>query len=169
MTDLKPGEQLSSKHRVDDQQQELMRLLQSEIEHMHNLMRSMDQENAALAEYHTATLEDVIWSKQEIIKQLDVIDKKREKMLERMNQGSDNFQDSFKGNKQLSLLWNELVALAKKCQKKNRINGGIVDLVTRQSQHALNILRGISLTEELYDYSGQTMQSTIEGQSLTKA
>ena len=79
-----------------------------------------------------------------------------------------DIRDSFKGNKQLSVLWEELVFLAEKCQKKNRINGSIVDLVSRQSQHALDILRGISPGAELYDYSGHARQF-IETHSLTKA
>jgi len=160
-------------HPHDDQQRELMQLLQSEIESIHSLMRSLEQENAALAEHHTAALEDVIWGKQEIIQKLEVIDQQRESLLTAMGVSAamskdGDISDTFKGNKRLLALWDELVSLAEKCQKKNRINGSIVDLVSRQSRHALDILRGITPGDELYDYSGQTRQFT-QSHSLTKA
>lgn len=153
---------------VHSQQIELMQILRHEIECMHSLMRSMEQEHTALAEHHTEILEDVILDKQETIQKLETVEKKRESLLMAMGADSSNINDLFKGNKQLSALWEELIVLAGKCQKKNRINGSIVDLVTHQSQHALNILQGISPGDELYDYSGQSRQFT-ESHSLTKA
>jgi len=158
---------------MNDQQKALMQLMQTEIEHIHNLMRKLDQENAVLAEHHPAVLEEVVLGKQEIIQKLELIGQQRESLLTAMGAStadikSGTISDLFKGNKQLSALWDELVLLAEKCQKKNRINGNIIDLVSRQSKHALDILRGISPGAELYDYSGQARQC-IETHSLTKA
>jgi len=168
-------------HAVDNQQedvkrQELVLLLQREVNQVQNLMHSLEEEYAALAEQHTATLEEVVRKKQETIRELEHIGQQRESLLSSMNTSTEeqlyNAGHKSTGNKQLSALWNELVLLAEKCQEMNRINGSIVELVSRQSRHALDILHGISPNissrPELYDQSGYKTISA-ETHSLTKA
>jgi flagellar biosynthesis/type III secretory pathway chaperone len=161
---------------VDVRQQELVQVLRRELNHVQNLMHSLEQEYAALAEQHTETLEDVVRQKQEIISELAQIGKQRETLLASMNSSTEEqlalAANSSTGNKQLSALWSELMLLAEKCQEMNRINGSIVELVSRQSRHALDILHGISpnvsTRPELYDQSGYKTISA-ETHSLTKA
>jgi len=165
------------KNQQDDiKQQELVLLLQREVNHLQNLMHSLEQEYAALAEKHTTTLEEVVRRKQETIRELEHIGQQRETLLVSMNTSTEeqlnNAANTSTGSKQLSALWNELVLLAEKCQEMNRINGSIVELVSRQSRHAIDILHGISPNlssrPELYDQSGYKTISA-ETHSLTKA
>ena len=164
------------KQQQDVRQQELVQLLQREVNHVQNLMHSLEQEYAALAEQHTSTLEEVVRKKQETIRELEHIGRQRESLLAAMNTSTEeqlnNAANTPTGNKQLSALWNELVLLAEKCQEMNRINGSIVELVSRQSRHAIDILHGISPSlssrPELYDQTGYKTVSA-ETHSLTKA
>ena len=160
-------------------QQQLVLLLQREINQVQQLMHELEEEYAALAEQHTATLEDIVQKKQQTIRELERIGKQREALLASMNTTTEQQLKLAKNNStnpnaagQTSVLWNELVLLADKCQEMNRINGSIVDLVSRQSRHALEILHGISPLQtarpELYDQSGYKTISA-ETHSLTKA
>ena len=156
---------------ANDQQQEIKQILQTEVECVHLLLKSLELEYEALAEHHSATLEEAVRDKQEKILQLEVVSKQREKLLASFdnanadgdagageNQQNKHYQ--FKDNNQLTELWNQLVNLAEECREKNRVNGSIVETVSRQSRHALDILRGIapdaSADSELYDNAGQT-------------
>lgn len=158
---------------VDVKENELVQLLHREIEHIYNLMNLLEQESAALGEHHPTALEEVVTSKQEIIRQLELVNQERESLLATMKPGVNSNQlkrtaAPFSNNKELTVLWDQLVSLAEKCQEQNRANGSIVELASRQSRHALDILRGISPGCELYDYTGHAHQPA-ESHSLTKA
>jgi len=150
----------------NNQQQEIRQLLQTEFECVQLLLKSLEMEYDALANHHAAALEEVVRGKQERIQQLEMITKKREKLLATSDSVTvDDNEDQhkhyyFKDNKQLTELWNQLVDVAEQCRDKNRVNGSIVELVSRQSRHALDILHGIvpdaSSMSELYDNAGQT-------------
>ena len=154
---------------VNNQQQEIKQILQTEIECVRFLLNSLELEYEALAEHHSATLEEVVRDKQIKIQQLEVVSRQRERLLasfDNANADADvgenqqNRHYQFNDNKQLTELWNELVTLAEVCREKNRVNGSIVETVSRQSRHALDILRGIapdaSADSELYDNAGHT-------------
>ena len=151
----------------ENQQQEIKQAFQREIECASMLLQSLDLEYEALAEHHADALEDVVSVKQQRIQQLELISRQREKLLASINGETNNNQQSksyqFNENKQLTELWNELVSVAEKCRDKNRVNGSIVELVSKQSRHALDILHGIlpdtSSVSELYDNAGQTTKS----------
>ena len=151
------------------QQQEVKQVLQAEVECVHLLLKSLELEYEALAEHNSAALEEVVRDKQEKIQQLEVVSRQREKLLASFDgvntevnadESQQNKRYQFNDDEQLAMLWNELVNLAEQCCEKNRVNGSIVELVSRQSRHALDILRGIapdaSAASELYDNAGQT-------------
>lgn len=151
------------------EQQQIKQVFQREIECAQMLLQSLDLEYSALAEHHTAALEDVVRDKQERIQQLESISRQREKLLvtysgvSLIKKDEHNQSYQFKNDEQLAVLWNELVGIAEICREKNRINGSIVELVSKQSRHALDILHGIlqdsSTVSELYDNAGQTTKS----------
>lgn len=151
------------------EQQQIKQVFQREIECAQKLSQSLDLEYSALAEHHTAALEDVVRDKQERVQQLESISRQREKLLASYSGVSLTRKDEhnqtylFKTDAQLAGLWKELVGIAEKCREKNRINGSIVELVSKQTRHALDILHGIlpdtSTVSELYDNSGQTTKS----------
>ena len=151
---------------VNNQQQEIKQILQTEIECVNLLLQSLDQEYEALAGHQATALEDVVRDKQARIQKLEVITRQREKLLASFDSvtvdedQNKNKHYHFNDNRQLAELWDELVHVAEKCRDKNRVNGSIVELVSRQSRHALDILHGIvpggSSTSEVYDNAGQT-------------
>lgn len=152
------------------QQLEIKQVVEKEIECALKLLQSLEQEYEALAEHHADTLEDVVRLKHDRLNKLEVISRRREKLLAPYQDldAPENEQASkqykFSGNKQLTGLWNELVDVAEKCRDKNRVNGSIVELVSKQSRHALDILQGILpetlAVSELYDNTGQATKPT---------
>ncbi|HHJ36349.1 MAG TPA: flagellar protein FlgN [Gammaproteobacteria bacterium] len=150
----------------NSQQQTARQILQSEIDCAHSLLQSLDQEYEALAEHRAETLEEIVRNKQEKIRQLEHTSRQRERLLATVEnitvceQHENNKHYQFNGNKQLNDLWDELVDIAERCRHKNRVNGSIVDLISRQSRHALDILQGIvpggGTDSEVYDQSGRT-------------
>lgn len=150
---------------------------QKEIECAQLLLQSLDLEYTALTEQHTEALEEVVRDKQEKILHLESFSMHREKLLSQFqgvtikNSGKNkNYQ--FSSDEQLTDLWNKLVEIAETCRDKNRINGSIVEVFSKQSRHALDILHGIlpdsSSTSELYNNSGQTVKSS-DKRSLVQA
>ncbi len=147
------------------QQQQIKQLLQSEIECINSLSQSLEQEYEALAEQHAEALENVVRSKQQRIQQLEVVSRQREQLLGSIDSinvseaAGESKQYQF-DDQQLTVLWNELVSAAENCRDKNRVNGSIVELVSRQSRHALDILHGIApgstTISETYNNEGQT-------------
>ena len=146
----------------------LKQAFQNEIECAQKLLQSLDLEYEALTEQHAATLEDVVREKQEKIQQLESFSIHREKLLATFkdisideNDKSKNYQ--FGADEQLAGLWSKLIEVAEACREKNRINGSIVESISKQSRHALDILHGIlpgsSSMSELYNHTGQTITS----------
>lgn len=60
-----------------------------------------------------------------------------------ISHGEKHQKYQFNADEQLTGLWNALVVIAEKSRDKNRINGSIVEVVSKQSRHALDILHGI--------------------------
>lgn len=157
------------------QQQHIQQVLQEEVGCANRLLQSLDLEYNVLAQRHVEKLEHVVRDKQEIIRQLEQVSIQREKILESFAAVKDSSQqdntDRFDGNQQLAGLWNNLVELAEKCREKNRINGRIIELVSKQSANAMDILHGIlpgtSATSELYDNHGHTTKA-INKRSLVQ-
>ena len=153
---------------ADNRREELVQILQREVECTRNLMQSLKIENEALSEHQTEALEDIIQDKQESIKQLELIGHQRMTLIESITTQSAANDSYFErgdyplnGNDtQLVGLWKELMVLADQCQKQNRINGSIVELGYKQSNYALDILRGTTAKPELYDNTGQTTKTS---------
>ena len=156
---------------------EIIKVFQNEIECTQLLLQSLDLEYAALTEQHTEALEEVVREKQEKIQHLESFSMHREKLLSQfkgatIKNSGDNKKYDFSSDEQLTSLWNKLVDIAEVCRDKNRINGSIVEVFSKQSQHALQILHGIlpgsSSASELYNNAGQTIKSS-DKRSLVQA
>ena len=154
-------------------EQQLSETLKREIGAITRLLQSLDREYAALADQHTATLELVVRDKQNEIRLLEQISQQREQLMQRLNIHPDDGNSSqlFGDNGYLSSLWRQLVSLAEQCRHKNRINGSIVETVSRQSQQALQILQGMApeyaAATGLYDQSGHATRAAVK-RSLTQ-
>ncbi len=160
--------------RPNTAEQQLGDLIKREIGAVTRLLQSLDREYAVLAEQQPETLEQVVQNKQLEISQLERITKQREQMMQQLNLRADAGADSqqlFNNNGYLSSLWRQLTSLAEQCRHKNRINGGVVDALTRQSQQALQVLRGVApeatSASGLYDQHGHTAHAPLK-RSLTQ-
>ena len=152
------------------QRQEIEQILQSEIECAQQLLNSLELEHQALTGNQTEILEEIVREKLAFIQQLEAVTRQREKLVTTINGFSIEMilpqtkPDPINGNDRLSVLWNKLVGVAELCQQKNRINGRIVESISRQSRNALDILQGVSpatvSVSELYDNSGHTKAFT---------
>lgn len=140
-----------------------------EIESAELLLHSLEQEYIALTQKHTEALEEIVRDKQEKIQHLESYSTYREKLLSQfqgvtVNSNESNKFYDFIADEQLTSLWNKLVELAENCRDKNRINGSIVDVFSKQSRQALEILHGIlpesSSVSEIYNNAGQTIKSS---------
>lgn len=159
----------------ENQQQQVKQVLQTEIEYAYTLLQSLEMEYQVLAKRQVDVLEELVTDKLEKIQQLESASRRRTdllasfvsvEMLNENQQSPDDYQAYLlHGNEQLSALWDELVDVAEKCRDKNRVNGSIVELISKQSRQALEILHGIpadsTSVSDLYDYTGQTIKSVI--------
>ncbi|HEB56573.1 MAG TPA: flagellar protein FlgN [Gammaproteobacteria bacterium] len=147
-------------------QAEIRQVFQEEIACTRRLLQSLETEYDALAEHHADALEEAVREKQENISRLEAASRQREKLLEPYrvaDTDSDTRYYQFDGNMELICLWDELMDIAEKCRDQNRVNGSIVELASKQSRTALDILRGILpqsvSASELYDNTGHAIKS----------
>ncbi len=156
---------------LKNQQHAIKQVFEQELECARLLLQSLEHEYKVLSENDVEILEAVVGEKQERMLQLEVISRQRESLLEscNMNMAGEKTlapqenKKVFSDNKQLSELWSSLIDVAEKCRDRNRVNGSIVEIISKQSRHALDILQGISpaasAASELYDNTGQSVRS----------
>ncbi len=147
---------------------QILKLLQAEIDCASKLVLALDQEYVALTRRDTVAISSMAQHKQEIISKLETLGKSREGLMTISESSpaapkSDSGGEPYRGDAQLSALWNELKSVALQCQEKNLINGRIVEVGFQQSRQALNILRGDNSGAGLYDKSGRASPSTKTG------
>lgn len=153
-------------------QQQIADSLQNEIDAISRLLEYLEQEHTALANSDPDVLNRVVNEKHEAIHRLESISKHREQcMLQQFGYSVGLDADNpFEQNQTLASLWSKLVTLAQQCRDKNRINGAIVEGLSRQSRQALDILHGLlpsnSANTGTYDHTGHTFNSS-EKRSLT--
>lgn len=160
----------------ESSQQHILRVIQAEIDCTHGLLQSLELEYSTLMKRDVEAFEDAVHAKQDIIRQLERISAQREKLLRPYHLSTNDSRQGqavpFDANSQLMALWDELVGIAEKCRDRNRVNGRIIELASKQAGHALDILHGIvpgsSSMNELYDNAGKTTKS-INKRNLVKA
>lgn len=146
----------------EPQKKQLLIVLQDEIKITQNLFESLELEADALIASDMPALEKITAEKSALLHQLESIGQQRESLRAVIN------ENLLFENEPFASLWQALLSLAEKCQEKNLINGSIIKVGFKQSQQALDILRGTSSKPELYDHSGQTTQSA-NSNSLAQA
>lgn len=135
-------------------------LLEGEIGYTRKLLETLNRETEILVARDLSALESCTAEKVELINQLTSIAEQRETLLSELD------GEPLETDGQATALWQDLISLAAHCQKKNHINGSIIEIGYRQSQQALDILQGTARKPELYDQAGQTTRS---GKSSTLA
>lgn len=143
--------------------QQLIKILQQEVSVLKRLTLSLELEQAAIVEDDIVTLGNVVQTKLSEVNELERLGQYREQLVKPLlNQAGDTDEKDviFRNDPQLSPLWDEFIDLADQCQQKNRINGSVIETVSRHSRHALAVLHGVSPFDAMvcgtYDNSGHS-------------
>lgn len=86
-------------------------------------------------------------------------------------EGINIFLNDYDKSKATNLLylWENILNMAKKCQRLNTINGATLTLQNQVTQQAMAILRGHTPGNTLYNYQGSETPNCIGGKSIAKA
>lgn len=161
---------------VQTAQLEIQQLIQQEIECANMLLQSLELEYKYLKERQVDALEKVVREKHERILQLEQTSRQREKLINHLNTVAGNTVHpgqpyTINGDEQFRVLWNELVDIAEKCRDRNRVNGRVVELASKQARNTMDILHGLlpgsQSVSELYDHSGKATKS-VDKRSLVQ-
>ncbi len=155
------------------QQQQIRQILEHEISRAEQLLLALQTETTALGEHTPEPLEVALQTKLEKMQQLEQATNQREQLLNTIvnsNRKSAvlDYGRLFEHNEDLQQRWQSLMALAKRCQQLNHVNGTLVERGYQQSRHALEILHGLTPfghtdnsinSSDGYDHAGQTTYS----------
>ncbi len=155
----------------------LVDMIKQEISDLERLLQMLDQEYALLADKRADAFQQVVQQKQKQVGKLQLISQQREQLMTGLGLLADKARHEpsemlFDNVPELDALWRKLISFARQCRHRNRINGSIVDSVSRQTHQALEILRGAvghaGQGAALYDQSGHTTASGAIKRPITQ-
>lgn len=152
--------------------------LSSSMTHAIELLESLNElllaERSALKERDTANIQSTLNQKTDLLKQLELNASARSQLLISSGYngdelGMENYLESLPVTaSQLKQQWLTLKEKLQTCKDANQINGTIVHRSKTQVEALLNILRGQSGQQKIYNDSGKS-SSVGAGHSLAKA
>lgn len=148
-------------------QQHIVQLLQRETETVDSLVALLQQENKLLKANEAESLPDILARKEKALSLLAQTQSIREQIL-REQQTSDwkgLLQDLDGANTELTQQQHALEQQLKSCQYYNHINAQLINRGLYSVHHLLNVLRGNSGQEKIYNDQGET-ESRLGTQSL---
>ena len=150
---------------------ELEAVVDQAIVIVNELLELLESELSALKSRDAQALTGLSELKQAKIQSLEQIDTRRRTLLKSNGYGTDSQGmeqciDEL-GYDALSRAWKQLDKLLSQLQKRNRINGSVVNLTQRFVERSLNILQGRETEDRLYDPSGQKT-SERQARSIAK-
>jgi flagellar biosynthesis/type III secretory pathway chaperone len=154
---------------------DLKSLLQAELIGYTNLHTALGKEKQFLIQRDFDAFAQVLQDKHLLVNQLDTLAKHRMTVLDALKLARDESgmqawierQAEF-GRDQLFKNWREIKALVVKCNHQNEVNAKIAHRAQATSKQILNILKGASLQESLYDKRGNA-NGTGAGLHITEA
>jgi len=148
--------------------QQLHSVLQSELNIAKQLAELLVGERQALALSDIATITDINNKKQPLIMKLEQHSRQRDAVLTSTGfptgkQGLEAFIDNQTEDDALALthLIKNLKAVAKICQQKNQVNGGIVSINRQYLQRAISVLRGRDPESSAYGPGGEYTSAVV--------
>ncbi len=144
------------------------------IELLESLNTLLIAERTALKERDTANIQTVLEQKTSLLKQLEENATARSQLLvsngfDGDETGMNNYLASLPANAaSLNQQWQLLKDQLQACKEANQINGAIVHRSKSQIETLLNILRGQSGQQKIYDDAGKS-SAVGGGHSLAKA
>ncbi len=158
---------------IIQQQQQLSKLLTAELKETYQLLEILTEEHQALSSSNPDLIAAISNKKFEAVQQVEQNHLKRMQLLTDIglpssSEGMESFIEHLPKESQIVAQWHELQGTAKKLQRQNEINGGIIALTQRHITLALDILSGKANVTATYGRSGQTRTEAIP-QHLAKA
>ncbi len=154
---------------------DLKSLLAAELIGYTNLSEILDQEKRLLIERNFDAFAEVLEKKHQLVNQLSQLSAHRVKVLGALKLEPDESgvlalierQPEF-GRDQLYQDWDAIKTLVDRCNQQNEVNAKVAHRAQATSKQILNILKGASRAEPLYDKSGSTGDSG-SGLTITSA
>jgi|SRR5690554_5342699 len=148
--------------------QQLSSVLQSELNVATQLAELLDAESKALAVSDIDLINAINNKKQPLIVKLEQHGRQREAVLVSTGfpagkAGLDAFVDNQPAEDGLALnqLLNTLKTVAKACQQRNQVNGGIVSINRQYLQRAISVLRGRDPESSAYGPGGEYTSAVV--------
>jgi flagellar biosynthesis/type III secretory pathway chaperone len=149
---------------TSEQRETLSSLIAGELEMAKGMLVLLESEHATLTEGNPDTIQSASHKKLEHMQLMEQNISSRNQFLLNLGltadeQGIEQAVAVAGQNSKLDSDWNELKDTAKKLQKQNEINGGIIALGQRQVKQALDILSGKENLTGTYSQQGETQFS----------
>lgn len=140
--------------------QALTQLLTKQTSLAQKLLDKLTDEHEVLSSNDSDSLDRVVEQKQVLMQQLEtgmttINHALSEQGFSADISGLDSLLQQLPENTPLHRQWHKLQELAKQCQEKNMVNGGIVCLKQRHIRQALDILTGNQSSKNTYDKQGE--------------
>lgn len=160
-------------HLSTEQQQQLSRLLKTELEVGQRLLEILEEEHQALSSRQPERITELSETKLNQLKLFEGQMSQREHFLQSLGLSQDKelinkLLQTPNCHPTLAQQWLELKQLANSLQRQNEINGGIVALSQRHIAMALDVLTGQDSSTPTYGRSGKTSGGKTSGR-LAKA
>ncbi len=148
--------------------QQLRSVLQSELNIATMLAELLDSESKALAVSDIESITEINNKKQPLIVKLEQHGRQRDALLNSTGfptgkAGLDAFVDNQSAEDALALtqLLTALKTVAKTCQQRNQVNGGIVSINRQYLQRAISVLRGRDPESSAYGPGGEYTSAIV--------
>ena len=154
--------------------QQLFALLEETLTHTQGLRRQLEDEAAALTANDVETLESAVAAKNASVHELEQLEQQRRRLLEAAGFAGNRYGTNAciewcDENDKLARLWQQLLDEVRTCQRRNSVNGTLVQFGRRNVQQLLDILRGQLQSGRLYDPAGDTATCVETTRTLAKA
>lgn len=148
--------------------QQLRSVLQSELNVASQLAELLAAEREALALSALDTINEINTKKQPLIMKLEHHGRQRDALLMSSGfpsgkQGLEAFIDNQSEEEAIGLnqLIKNLKVVAKNCQQRNQVNGGIVSINRQYLQRAISVLRGRDPESSAYGPGGEYTSAVV--------
>ncbi|MFT7287406.1 MAG: flagellar biosynthesis/type III secretory pathway chaperone [Halieaceae bacterium] len=157
---------------MSDTAQQLRALLTAERGTLKTLEVALDAEREALGSANVEALESATQSKRSAIQQQQERQQARGEFIDQALGTNLSLSDALArlGNQDEDrALGQEVIDLAKRCHEINRRNGTLILRQQDRTRSALDVLRGVDLSSDLYSLDGVLSNAASDSRSLGKA
>jgi flagellar biosynthesis/type III secretory pathway chaperone len=158
---------------TDQIARELGELIAQETHCAQRLLRRLETEQKLITRRDTDALAKILSEKEHDLTELQALAEARARLLQTTGRSPDRsgFDDCLRGcdpNSELRARAQERDRVFSRCQRLNRINGGVLELTRRGVEQALALLHNRATDDNTYGPAGRPVGQT-DSRSLCKA